>query len=597
MENFGIKPFLDVRSARKPVYQPDGHKLSFIADYSGLPQVWELNLGGGRSVLQASFTNESIKVVKYIKHTSTRIISMDVAGNEKQQLFLLKRDHDIIRLTDSPNHIHHYGGSSPNGKWIAWSSNRRNLAFFDIYIQNLETLEIRRLFSDDGMYSSIKWSPDGQSLLIRKTNTHQDNDLGILQINTGDVDWVTPHIGEASFKDPYYNKDGDHLYLLTNKDREHFGLAMINLYSKDLTWLERRDWDFEELTMNKEKNMLAYSMNEGGISSGVIVDLKNSNLYSWKTPMGVISDLTFSPNNQKLAYVFNGPENPSDIWELDIKTIHTERLTYSSRSPGGKNKLVKPELITYKSFDNLHVPAFFYKPVNTSKKHPVVVYIHGGPESQIRAVYNPILQYLLSIGFAVCTPNVRGSTGYGKTYTHLDDVRKRMDSVKDLVSLVEWLKAEGSVDQRKIALMGGSYGGFMVLAAISHYPHLWSAAIDIVGISSFRTFLKNTNPWRQKLREFEYGTIEKDGEFFDQIDPLNHTDKIISPLMVFHGANDPRVPIEESEQIVYKLKERNHPVKYFRFEDEGHSFEKRKNKIFTYTKVADFLEEYIGKKF
>ena len=182
-----------------------------------------------------------------------------------------------------------------------------------------------------------------------------------------------------------------------------------------------------------------------------------------------------------------------------------------------------------------------------------------------------------------------------KTYTHLDDVRKRMDAVKDLISLVEWLKTDKNVDVSKIAVMGGSYGGFMVLLAISHYPNLWAAAVDIVGISSLRTFLKTTSPWRKKLREDEYGTIEKDGEFFEQIDPLNHADQITSPLMVIHGVNDPRVPIEESEQMVNKLKKRDHPVTYIRIKEEGHKLVKLESQKYAYSQLADFLEKYIGK--
>lgn len=359
-------------------------------------------------------------------------------------------------------------------------------------------------------------------------------------------------------------------------------------------WLELGEWDFENLVMNKDKNKLAFSINEGGISRGVILDLNRSHLYTWETPIGVISGMRFSPDNQKLAYVFNGPAYPPKIWELDLKKNVVEMRTNFPRLPVLEHNLIEPELISFRSFDNLQVPAFYYKPKHTSEKLPVVVYIHGGPESQIRAVYNPLLQYFLNLGYAVCTPNIRGSTGYGKTYTHLDDVRKRMDAVKDLVYLVEWLKMNGNIDTEKIAIMGGSYGGFMVLTAISHYPNYWSAAIDIAGISSIKTFLKTTSPWRRKHREAEFGTIEKDGEFFDRIDPLNHTDRITSPLMVLHGANDPRVPIKESEQIVKKLKEQNHPVMYIRFEDEGHSIVKLKNKIIAYTSMVHFLDQYFG---
>jgi dipeptidyl aminopeptidase/acylaminoacyl peptidase len=596
MAAIGIEPYLHVRFAKNPVYDPIGHKLSFIADYTGLPQVWELNLGEGCEgwPVQTSFTKERITFISYLNGKSNLIIGMDVGGNENQQLYLLKQEGKLIELTNSPDYIHRYGGSSPDGKWIAWSSNRRNPAFFDIYIQNLESLDIRLLNTGDGIFSAVKWAPDGKSILVQKINSPLDNDLGIIDLSTGAMNWLTEHTGEASFKDAHFNKDADHIYLLSNKDKEFYGLALINLKTKHLEWLELGKWDFEDLAMNSDKNLLAYSINEGGISKGVLLDINRSYLYTWKTPIGVISNLKFSHDSQKLAYVFKGPTYPSDIWELDLNTIQAERLTYVSRSPVLEHKLVEPELISFRSFDNLEIPAFYAKPRDSTEKHPVVIYIHGGPESQARVVYNPIQQYLLNQGYAVCIPNIRGSTGYGKTFTHLDDVRKRMDALKDLIYLVEWLKANGNVDPKKIGIMGGSYGGFMVLAAISHYPQLWSAAIDIVGMSSLRTFLQTTSPWRKKHRESEYGTIERDGEFFDRIDPLNYSDRITTPLLVIHGKGDPRVHISESEQMVNKLKERQHAVDFIRFEDEGHSIDKQKNKITAYKAMVNFLDRYIG---
>jgi dipeptidyl aminopeptidase/acylaminoacyl peptidase len=597
MDGISIEPYLHVRFAKNPVYDPAGHKLSFIADYTGLPQVWELNRGEGVEgwPVQTSFTNERITFVTYVNGKSNLIFGMDVGGNENQQLYLLKEEGKLIELTNSPEHIHRYGGSSPDGKWIAWSSNRRNLAFFDIYIQNLETLDIRLLFSGEGIFSAVKWTPDGKSILIQKINSPLDNDLGIIDLTTGLMNWITEHTGEAGFKDPHFNKDADHIFVLSNKDREFYGLALINLKTKHFEWLELGKWDFEDLAMNRDKNLLAYSINEGGISKGILLDINRSYLYTWKTPIGVISKLKFSPDNKKLAYEFKGPAYPSDIWELDLNTIQAERLTYVSRSPVLEHKLVEPDVISFRSFDNLEIPAFYSKPKDSTEKLPVVIYIHGGPESQARAVYNPVQQYLLNHGFAVCTPNIRGSTGYGKTFTHLDDVRKRMDAVKDLIFLVEWLKENGNIDSKKIGIMGGSYGGFMVLAAISHYPQLWSAAIDIVGMSSLRTFLQTTSPWRKKQRESEYGTIERDGEYFDKIDPLNYSDRISSPLLVIHGEGDPRVHIKESEQMVDNLKKRNHSVDFIRFEDEGHSIEKPKNKIIAHKAMVNFFERYLGK--
>ncbi|MFD2446640.1 alpha/beta fold hydrolase [Bacillus sp. CGMCC 1.16607] len=594
METVGIEPYLHVRTAKNPIYDPTGQNLSFITDYTGLPQVWELsNKQGWPS--QVSFTEERIMFIKYISGTTKRILGMDVGVNEKTQLFLLKENGDLLPLTNSPEHIHHYGGSSSDGKWIAWSSNRRHATFFDIYIQNLETLEMKQLFSDDGYYQPLKWAPGNQEILIQKINTNLDSDLGLLNIETGEMSWLTLHEGEANFENPQFNKDGDLLYFLTNKDRDFVGLASLEIATKTMKWLDEREWDLEGLTMSSSKNKLAYSVNEGGISKGIILHLEDNSSEAWETPIGVLSELTFSPDDSKLSYVLNGPKNPSDIWELDLETKESSRLTFVSQSPMVEERLVEPELITFTSFDGLEVPAFLYKPKDVQGKLPVVVFVHGGPESQIRAVYNPFLQYFLNHGYAVCTPNVRGSTGYGKAYSHLDDVRKRMDSVQDLTSLVEWLKSEGNADPDKIAIMGRSYGGFMVLAAITHYPEVWSAAIDIVGISSFKTFLEKTSSWRRKLREAEYGSIENDSEFFEEIDPLHRIESIKCPLMVLHGANDPRVPIEEAEQIVDELKARNHPVTYIRFEDEGHFFVKLKNNITAYTGVASFLDQYIGK--
>ncbi|WP_338452830.1 S9 family peptidase [Niallia oryzisoli] len=584
--------YVNNRSIRSFEYEPNGKRISFISDSKGFPELWEYDQNGSRRE-KSSFGKEGISFIKYVDSTSDLIIGVDESGNERVQLYLLKKKGKIIPLTNSPQYVHLYGGSSPDGKWIAWSSNRRQPAFFDIYLQNLETLEIHLVFAHDGHYTVEKWFPDGKSLLVSRTNSPLDNDLGVLSLLTGEMNWITEHSGEAGFKNVLFNQNGDHLYLLSNKDQEFYGLACIDLLTNHFTLLEQGNWDFEGLAMNEQKSLLAFTINEAGISKGYLLDLRNSTLKTWETPMGVIKNLRFSPNTERLLFILNGPAHPPDIWELNLNTLTANtHLTPSERS-FHERLLVEPVPFYYRSFDNLLVHSFYYKPKEAGKRFPVVIYIHGGPESQSRAVFQPLLQYLLSNGYAVLTPNVRGSTGFGKTYTHLDDIRNRMDAVKDLIFLVDWLKRETNADPKRIAVMGGSYGGFMVLSAISHYPQHWAAAVDIVGMSSLRTFLKSTSPWRKKNREKEYGTIEKDGEFFDQIDPLHYADQIESPLLVVHGVNDPRVPIQESEQLVKKLMKRNHPVTFIRIGDEGHTLKKEKNKLFVYSSVADFLDKYM----
>jgi dipeptidyl aminopeptidase/acylaminoacyl peptidase len=252
-------------------------------------------------------------------------------------------------------------------------------------------------------------------------------------------------------------------------------------------------------------------------------------------------------------------------------------------------------LVHYPTFDGRDIPAFFSLP-NTdtgSGETPVIVDIHGGPESQRRPSFNSVKQYLLANGYAVFEPNVRGSSGYGKSYAALDDVEKRMDSVADIKAAVEWLHDHPAVDPDRIVAMGGSYGGFMVLAAMTEYPELWAAGVDIVGIANFVTFLENTGDWRRELREAEYGSLAADREFLESISPINRVEAISSPLFVLHGANDPRVPVDEAEQIVDRAREQGVPVEKLVFEDEGHGITKLENRIEAYQEIVDFLETHV----
>lgn len=587
-----IEPFLFVKSATQPVYHPTEDKVTYLSNATGVPQVWEYDRSKKLSY-QLSFTKERIMFVDFIKNSNQRIMGMDEGVNERQQLYLLQEDAELISLTDSPDHIHTYGGSSPDGTQIAWGSNRRDARFFDVYVQDLNTLEFRCVFQGDGRFDPVSWHPNGKQLLVRRVNTNLDQDLGLLHIESGEMNWLTTHEGEAAFHQPKFSASGESIYVLTNKDTEFIGLAELNINDGSLVWFDQCEWDLEDLTLSPKKDVLAYTINEGGSSKAVLYTIADGSKHNWEHPQGVVNQLTFSPDGERIAFVVNGATHPPDLWEYNLSTKQTGRLTYISHSPAVEKVLVEPELIEYTSFDGKKIPAFYYKPQNAEGPFPVLVFVHGGPESQIRSAYNPFLQYFIHRGYAVCTPNVRGSSGYGKTNIHLDDKRKRMDSVKDLVSLVDWLKAEGNADPSKIAVMGRSYGGFMVLAAVTHYPELWAAGIDIVGISSFKSFLQNTSVWRRKVREAEYGSLEEDSDFFDQIDPIHHTSKITAPLLVLHGANDPRVPVAEAEQIVADLEARNHPVQYICFEDEGHFFVKTENNITAYTEVANFLDKWL----
>lgn len=591
-----IDPFLFLPATSQAKYHHHiTNRFLYISNVTGLPQAYEYNGENGRSH-RRTYTNERIMFISYIPgHSNTAIMGMDEGVNERQQLFLLNEAGDMTPLTNSSGHIHVYGGCSPDGKWVAWSSNRRDLRNFDVYIQNLESLEFTCVYESDGRYDPVLWHPDGDQLLIKKTNTNLDNDLGLINIRTKEVTWLTSHEGEAFFHNPHFSKDLKKLYVLTNYEREYASLLMINLETSEWSWMLEYSWDMEELTINHSKTKVAYTINEGGCSKAFLYSLLDGSQVQIPTKQGVISGFSFSADDAFLAFELNGATHPTDLWSYCIQSNESKRLTYSSYSPMLDDVLIEPEQHSFESFDGTQIPYFFYKPKQKGP-HPAIVFVHGGPESQIRSVYNPFLQYFIHQGYAVCTPNVRGSTGYGKAFSHLDDKRKRMDAVRDLDELARWLKGNHDVHPDKLAIMGRSYGGFMVLAAITHFPEQWAAAIDIVGISSFKSFLENTSIWRRKMREAEYGSLEEDLEFFNDIDPVHRTDAITAPLLVLHGRNDPRVPVSEAEQLVADLEKRDHPVSYLCFEDEGHFFVRTENNRTAYTETATFLTKWLHAK-
>ncbi len=304
--------------------------------------------------------------------------------------------------------------------------------------------------------------------------------------------------------------------------------------------------------------------------------------------------LDFSAGSDQIAFSYTSASHTSDIYVWDLEQDKVHQVTRSSHGGIPLDAFIAPRLIHYPTFDQREIPAWFYTPeAQRNTPLPVVVMVHGGPEAQFRPYFHFLAQYFVHQGYAVLAPNVRGSTGYGKAFSHLDDVEKRMDSVADLSFAATWLKAQPEIDGDRIAVYGGSYGGFMVLSALTTYPDLWAAGVNIVGISNLVTFLENTSEYRRSHRESEYGSLAHDRDFLESIAPINHIDKIQAPLFVIHGANDPRVPLSEAEQLVTALQERNNPVEFLVFDDEGHGIAKLKNKLVAYPAVVEFLGKYL----
>lgn len=600
MKKISIARYMEVRSAYGATFAHDDSAMYFLSTLSGMPQVWR-QVRGVPWPQQITFFSDRVMDVAASPTEPLLCVAADEGGTERAQIYLMDLEGlEIRNITNDSAHIYQPGAFSPDGKRLSYCSNRRNGRDFDVYVYDLEQDRYSLVHESANTNYASAFHPDGKRLLLARHYTNLNHDLFLVDIETGELDLLTPHDGEALFDSPRFSADGERLFIITNRDSEFTRVAAIDLASKALTWLTPDEWDCECLSMSADKMYLSYSRNEDGASKLYVADLAQSTEEALKMveglpalPAGVIMMSAWNRGGRTMALSLSSPVHATEIWTLDVDGKRVERATYASISAVPQSAYVSPELVHYPSFDGLSIPAYYYRPQHSEGPCPVVVYVHGGPESQSRNSFNSIVQYFVNQGYAVFVPNVRGSMGYGKTYVHLDDVRKRMDSVADLAKAVDWLVAEGNAKRDAIAVMGGSYGGFMVLAAVTHHPDLWAAAVDIVGIANLRTFIENTSAYRRHLRECEYGTVAEDGAFFDEISPIHHVDKIAAPMMVIHGANDPRVPIGEAEQIVDALQARNHPVTYMRFKDEGHGVVKLGNRIAAYGAIAEFLQQYM----
>ena len=628
-EGFPIERYLNIRAASSPALSPAGDRVAFLLNVTGTPQVWSVAATGGWPE-QLTFYTDRVDFVRWSPDGAAMIFGKARGGDENAQLYWMSADGARVRqLTDSPKIRYNFGAWSADSHYISYASNKRNPNFFDVYRMSILTGEEDLIYQQDGSNAPAAWSPDGRFIVVSRSSDtlSLDNDLYLIELATKKVTHLTPHEGAAQFGDVHFTRDNRALILSTNVAGEWQSLARMDLATRRIESATDALWDTDASEMSADGRLLAYALNREGFSELYVRKLTDAGVAEGRdTPVvlpgkGVVGGLVFSQDGRKLAFAFAGARFNSDVWLYDLKTRKLEQVTRSSRAGIPQQSFVEPELIRYKTFDGREIPAWYYRPNHYTEltlstpdgktvplvisqtpeggvqppyaKPPVIVSVHGGPEGQERPAFNPTYQYFLSRGYAVLAPNVRGSTGYGKTYTHLDDVKLREDSVKDLAAAVDWLKTSGGADARRIAVMGGSYGGYMTLAAITLYPELWAAAIEMYGISNFETNLRNTSGYRRRQREREYGTLANDLEFLRSVSPIYKVDRIKSPLLVFQGKNDPRVPYTESEQIVKALRDRNAPVEYTLFDDEGHGFVKLNNRLVVYPKIVDFLERHM----
>ena len=605
-----LNRYQNVRSAGFQGWTQDGEGIFVTTRFGDVSQIHHVGHPGGART-QLTFFDEPAGNVARQPGGNKLAFTMDAGGSEFSQIFLLDPNgtEDAQMLTDGESR----NGSvvwDRRGEFIAYLSTRRNGSSNDVWMMNTSNPESAGIVleSPDGTYWwPSDFSPDNQRLLIRNYVGNADSRIHLLDLETKELRMVAGDPENPSSNDAIsFDREGTGFFYVTDVNGEFRQLAWQSLEEGSKPQMITGDipWHVEGAAVSDDLTRAAFTVNNNGFSQLYLMDMDSREYRAVDViPTGLVGRLEFSPDGARLGMTLNNSRTPSDSFVLGLgegalEFTELTRWTYSELGGLDTSTFVQPELVSFPTFDSGKggpdaIPAWVYKPEGEGP-YPVIVVIHGGPEAQARPVFSSTYQlWLQKLGAAVIRPNVRGSNGYGKHYMSLDNGFKREDSVKDIGALLDWIATQPDLDENRVAVFGGSYGGYMVLASAVHYSDRLKAAVDIVGISSFVTFLENTQDYRRDSRRAEYGD-ERDPAMrahLDSISPLNHVDKIRVPMLVVQGENDPRVPVTEAVQIVEALRAQGLPVWYMNALNEGHGYRKKENRdIYTQATMMFFKE-------
>lgn len=593
-QQYTIEDFLQVKYAGSPQYNPDGTHIAFLSNEAGVAQIYRTAIAGG-PVVQLTDFPDAISELKYSPTEERIVFAMSKGGSERDQLYMLDvLNKEVRALTDAPTVKHSLGFFSADGNYLSYASTERNGKDFDVYVLDVRTVQSRLVFAQGDWCAARMFSPSGRYLAVDRLYHNENADVYICDLETGSIACVTEHDGDVFYEAVGWAADEDLFFLASNFGREYVGLFGYSMAKRQMDLMVDAPGDLDVVALDPVHNRAAVVVNEGGYSVGCMYDISGMKQLPYVLPRGQVSAVHFSPDGTALAFTWMDARHAENVYVMQLLQGAITQVTQSAQGVPPE-VLSDPELVSFTSFDGLTVPAFVYAPKDGKEGKPVIISIHGGPAMQHRPMLLLLVQYFVYAGYVVVAPNVRGSTGYGKTFAALDNVEKRLDSVKDIIALREYLIAtDPGLDMQRCVVMGGSYGGFMVLACLAFYPDLWAAGVDIVGIANFVTFLENTADYRRANREAEYGTLAHHRPLLEQISPIHAAGNIRAPLFVVHGANDPRVPLSETQQMVEKMKSHGLRVDLLVYEDEGHGLVKLQNKLDAYPKMVAFLDEVLS---
>ncbi len=591
-----LRQYQNVRSASLSDFAPDGG-IYILTRFGETSQIHHVARPMGMR-RQVTFYDERTGGASVRPDGSGQFMfTRDVGGDEFYQGFLFDPSTGTsTRFTESETRNQGLTWS-PDGKLVAWASATWDQPDYTIWVADpSDPASRRQLLQADGATVPREWSPDGKRLLLGRYISINESRLFLVDLDNGEMTQIRPD-RQVAYGAARFSADGSELFVVSDAGAEFRRILAIDLESGEERVVVEHPWDVQALDLSPDGKLLAYTINAGGISELHLIDLGSGRaLAGPELPAGLIGSVRFSPDGQRLGFSHRYAGSPGDAWTYEPDSGELERWTESEVGGLDTSRFRAPELIRYESFDGLEIPAFVHRP-DTDGPHPVIVSIHGGPESQARPGFSSTYMYWVhELGAAVVVPNVRGSSGYGNDYVNLDNVLLRENSVFDIGALLDWIAEQPDLDEDRVVVYGGSYGGYMVLASLMHYSDRLAGGVNIVGISNFVTFLENTAGYRRDLRRAEYGD-ERDPEVresLEAISPSNNAERITAPLFIIQGANDPRVPASEAEQILDAVREAGGNPWYLLALDEGHGFARKSNREFRAEAETLFLSEVLG---
>jgi dipeptidyl aminopeptidase/acylaminoacyl peptidase len=579
-------------------FSHDEQTILFSSNKTGIYNAYTLPVQGGEPIPLTDSTEDAIFALSFFPHDNRILYSSDKGGNEITHIYLRNEDGTVKDLTPDEKARAGFYGWSFDEKSLFFGSNKRDQRFMDVYEMDIETFIPQMVYQNDEGYELGSISRDKQYFAFIKPITTSNADMYLYDRETKEMKHLSPHEGDVNYSPQTFSVDSKSLYYTTDEDSEFTYLKRYDIEAGQTETIEQANWDILYSYFSRNGKYRVVGINEDAQTVIKVYDTDTKQIIPMpELPGGNITSVNISKSEQLMAFYFNGSRSPNNLHVYNFSTSDYTKLTDTMNPEINQEDLVEAQVVRYPSFDGLEIPAIYYKPhFKTGDKVPALVMVHGGPGGQARIGYNPVVQYLVNHGYAVIDVNNRGSSGYGKTFYKMDDQKHGDVDLDDCVWAKKYLIGTGYVDENKIGIIGGSYGGYMVLAALTFRPEEFALGVDLFGISNWVRTLESIPPWWESFKEALYaemGNPETDLEKLRAKSPLFHAENIVRPLMVLQGANDPRVLKVESDEIVEAVKKNGVPVEYIVFDDEGHGFVIKENQIEGYSAVLDFLNKYL----